>query len=71
MKCSAIGCDRNVEPRNVGKRGKGYCPVHTFTCRPTISRRDTASKDGDGLCSGCGEQRGWLHGLCRQCLGAA
>lgn len=69
MKCGKESCDRTAEP------GQKRCPVHRAFAptgrKPKRDTRETGHYEGDGLCSSCGERRGWHAGLCRQCLGAA
>lgn len=67
--CQKAGCTREAAA------GQKQCPVHarfkTHPIKRQSYKRDTADTEGDGLCSSCNVNRGWLHGLCRQCLGAA
>lgn len=66
MKCAHKSCDRNRVA------GGSRCPVHQpFTRSRKRETLETGAGEGDGLCSSCNERRGWSHGLCKQCLGAA
>lgn len=69
MKC----CQRPECSREADK-GKRFCRNHEHVAnlfRKKLKRPPPVERDGDGLCSSCNDRRGWLHGLCKQCLGAA
>jgi hypothetical protein len=68
--CQKMGCTREAPAT------QRFCGMHQEFAR--IYRRKGKSRaaqgltaEGDGLCSGCNEKRGWYGGLCKQCLGAA
>lgn len=55
---------REAEP------GNRKCAMHQ-QFRRIFAKKPKLDADGDGLCSSCNVNRGWHHGLCKQCLGAA
>lgn len=62
--CDKPGCMREAEP------GNRKCAMHQ-QFRRIFAKKPKLDADGDGLCSSCNVNRGWHHGLCKQCLGAA